>query len=436
MMIIVSFLHLSFLYGIMTKVINMTIKEMLTKLNYTTITPIQEGVFNAFEKGKHIVGLAPTGTGKTHAYLLPILSKINLSLNYVQAIILVPTNELVVQVERMLKEVTKECIVKTYYGGTNRMKEQEWLQKYQPHIVISTPQQMVDFVFTEKLLKIHKASYVVFDEADMMFDEAFLSMIDQILPAIEKAQLLLFSATINPSMEPFMKHYFGSYAFIDTTKQHQLDITYKLINIKYQPRLDALIDVLKVINPYLCFIFVSKKENQEDVYQRLLEHGYNTININASLGVKKRSKLIEDINALKYQYVVTSDLAARGLDFKISHVIHFDLPHHLEFFMHRSGRTGRMRDSGEVITFMTVDDHRKIEKLKQKGIPFIDYQLTSKGLIKVALRKKEVSQEEIDALKKVKKPKRVTPNYKKKHKTEVRKIKQEIRRKQYANNHR
>ena len=104
--------------------------------------------------------------------------------------------------------------------------------------------------------------------------------------------------------------------------------------------------------------------------------------------------------------------------------------------MHRSGRTGRMRDSGEVITFMTVDDHRKIEKLKQKGIPFIDYQLTSKGLTKVALRKKEVSQEEIDALKKVKKPKRVTPNYKKKHKTEVRKIKQEIRRKQYANNHR
>lgn len=414
----------------------MTIKEMLTKLKYETITPIQEGVFKAFEKGKHIVGLAPTGTGKTHAYLLPILSKLDPKALYVQAIILVPTNELVTQVERMLKEVTDQFIVKTYYGGTNRMKEQEWLQKHQPHIVISTPQQIIDFVFVEKRLRIHTASYVVFDEADMMFDEAFLSMIDQILPAIERAQLLLFSATINMSMEPFMKRYFGNYELIDTSKRHVLDITYKLINIKYRPRLDALMDVLKIINPYLCFIFVSKKENQDEVYQKLLDSGYNAITINASLGVKKRSKLIDDINLLKYQYVVTSDLAARGLDFKISHVIHYDLPHFLEFFMHRSGRTGRMHDSGDVITFMTVDDHRKIEKLKEKGIPFVDYQLSSKGLTKVAMRKKEVSKEEVDALKKLKKPKRVTPNYKKKHATEVRKIRQEIRRKQYGTQNR
>ncbi|MCD8562097.1 MAG: hypothetical protein LRY20_01290 [Acholeplasmataceae bacterium] len=97
---------------------------------------------------------------------------------------------------------------------------------------------------------------------------------------------------------------------------------------------------------------------------------------------------------------MTSDLAARGLDFKISHVIHYDLPHFLEFYMHRSGRTGRMYDTGEVITFMTVDDHRKIEKLKEKGIPFENYQFAQNGLVKVNVRKKVVSEEEVNAIKK------------------------------------
>ena len=92
--------------------------------------------------------------------------------------------------------------------------------------------------------------------------------------------------------------------------------------------------------------------------------GLNVINFKSSLGVKRRKQIIDDIKAFKYQYVVTSDLSARGLDFEISHVIHFDLPHHLEFFMHRSGRTGRMNKSGKVITFLSIHDHRKVEKLR------------------------------------------------------------------------
>ncbi|MBU1140993.1 MAG: hypothetical protein KKG64_00560, partial [Firmicutes bacterium] len=148
---------------------------------------------------------------------------------------------------------------------------------------------------------------------------------------------------------------------------------------------------------------------------------------------KKRSKIIDEINALKYQYVVTSDLAARGLDFKISHIVHFDLPHHLEFFMHRSGRTARMYDSGTVITFMTVNDHRKIEKLKLQGVPFKNYMLTNEGLIKVQLKKNKFSEEEKVAISKIKKPSKVEPNYKKKNKDKIKKAKQEIRRKDYDN---
>lgn len=414
----------------------MTIQEMLNKLKYEKITPIQAGVFKAFASPKHLVGLAPTGTGKTHAYLLPILSTIDEKVKEVQTVIIVPTNELVSQVESMLLEVTDVFSVKTYYGATNKMREQEWLLRHQPQIVIATPKQIVEYVFETKLLRIHKTKYVVFDEADMMFDEAFLTMIDQILPAVEKAKYLLFSATLDQSMEPFIKRYFGSYDLIDTSEKHELKITYKLINIKHQPRIEALSMLIDHLNPYLGFIFVSKKENQDLVYQSLLEKNIQVINLNASMGVKKRAKVIDDIKALRYQYVVTSDLAARGLDFKISHVIHYDLPHFLEFYMHRSGRTGRMYDSGEVITFMTVDDHRRIDKLKEKGIPFQNYTMTSKGIEKVTIKKTIQSQEEVNAIKKIKKAKKVTPNYKKKRAKEIKKVKNEIRRKQYANQNR
>ncbi|MFH0766502.1 MAG: DEAD/DEAH box helicase [Bacillota bacterium] len=411
----------------------MYIEDKLKQLGFTKTTPIQDGVFKYINNKKHMVGLAPTGTGKTHAYLLPILANMNFEKQEVQAVICVPTNELVLQVERMLKEVEPDVRVKAYYGGSNKQREQEWLDKYQPQVVISTPQRLYEYVVELNILKLQTTRYFVLDEADMMFDFAFLSLIDAILPSVQNAKLMLFTATIMIDMIPFMKKYFGNYDLIDTNKKHTLKIEYQLINIKYQDRLEALNQLINHINPYLCFIFVSKKENQEVVFQSLVDRKLSVININATLGVKKRSKIIDEINALKYQYVVTSDLAARGLDFKISHIVHFDLPHHLEFFMHRSGRTARMYDSGTVITFMTVNDHRKIEKLKLQGVPFKNYMLTNEGLIKVQLKKNKFSEEEKVAISKIKKPSKVEPNYKKKNKDKIKKAKQEIRRKDYDN---
>ena len=412
----------------------MYIESKLKQLGFEKTTPIQDGVFKAIGSKKHIVGLAPTGTGKTHAYLLPILANMNFEKQEVQAVICVPTNELVIQVEKMLKEVEPSIRVRAYYGGSNKQREQEWLEKFQPQVVIATPQRLYEYVVDLNILKIQTARYFVLDEADMMFDYDFLSLLDSILPTVPRAKLLLFSATFVQGMEPFIKKYFGAYDLIDTSKKHKLKIEYQLINIKYQDRLEALTHVIENINPYLCFVFVSKKDNQEAVFNSIQEKGYQVVNINSTLGVKKRSKIIEDINELKYQYVVTSDLAARGLDFKISHIIHFDLPHHLEFFMHRSGRTARMYDSGVVITFMTVNDHRKIEKLKEKGIPFKNYQLTKEGIKKVVVKHNAISDEEKEAISKIQKPKKVTPNYKKKNAESVRKAKQEIRRKKYGQN--
>jgi ATP-dependent RNA helicase CshB len=407
----------------------MYIKEKLEKLGFKRTTPIQDGVFDAIDHKKHLVGLAPTGTGKTHAYLLPILERLDVNLKKTQAVILVPTNELVVQVNQMLMLTDDRFNVKAYEASKDKQKDVAWLKKAQPQIVITTPNRLKYLTVDEQALNIKDAKYLVLDEADMMFDEEFMGWIDGIISMMSDAKYLLFSATITKPMEPFIKAYFGSYDFIDTTKDHELDIEYQLINIKHQDRLESLKKVIKHINPYVCLIFVSKIENQDLVFESLYELGLNVVNFKSSLGIKRRKQIIDEVKNLKYQYVVTSDLAARGLDFKVSHVIHFDLPHHLEFFMHRSGRTGRMNDSGVVITFLNVDDHRRIEKLR-KQVDFKEFQLTPDGLIEKVSKKRPLSEAEKQAIKSIKKPKKVKPNYKKKNKQQVAKAKKQARRRE------
>jgi ATP-dependent RNA helicase CshB len=141
-----------------------------------------------------------------------------------------------------------------------------------------------------------------------------------------------------------------------------------------------------------------------------------------------------EIHGLKYQYVVASDLMARGIDFKCSHVINYDLPNNLEFFTHRSGRTGRMGDSGIVITIQTSDDQRKIQKLKNQGTEFINYVLTDDGFKKIVKPTGPVlTDDEKNKLKQVKTGKKVKPNYKKKHQAAVKKQLQQIKKKRYQN---
>ncbi len=409
----------------------MYIKEKLKTLGFEEITPIQSKVFELFDNPKHLVGLAPTGTGKTHAYLLPILSKIDKNLNQVQAVICVPTNELVLQVSDMLKAVDDEVITKAYVGGTDKKVELAWLEKKQPQVVISTPFRLANYAMDEGALKILTAKYMVFDEADMMFDEDFLTLIDPIVSRMRQTKFLLFSASITKMMEPFIKTYFGLYDFIDTSKLHKLNIDYKLIEIKDMDRTKALEFLLEDFHPYLCFIFVSKKEDQLAVYQMLLDKNLQACNYSSDLTMKRRKQMIDDIRALKYQYVVTSDVVARGLDFEVSHVIHYDLPHHLEFFIHRSGRTGRMYNDGIVYTLMQLKDHRKIEKLT-KQVEFERYTLQPNGkLIHKPKRVKKMTEEEKEAVKAIKKPTKVKPNYKKKYKKAVDKARKEARRKKY-----
>lgn len=414
----------------------MKIQAMLEKLQFKKLSPIQEKVIKNFDKPLNLVGLAPTGTGKTHAYLLPLLASLKRDSKTLQAIILVPTNELVMQVSSMLKATDDTVTSKAVYGSMDLEKEAASITKNPPHILITTPAKLDQLRTKFNAVNLKYVDYFILDEADMMFDEDFMNLIDRVLEDQEIKKFLLFSATITKQMEPFIKRYFGQYELIDTTKDSELKIKYRLIKVRSH-RLETLNDITKVINPYLALIFVTKNEMIKEVYDSLLDQGLNVVSISSLIPVKQRKKILDDIHNLKYQYVVASDLIARGIDFKASHVIHYDLPYHLEFFKHRSGRTGRMGDTGEVITIYDEDDRSKIDKLRNKGIPFIPYAVTSDGFKTLERKSKTYDKEIASEIKKIKKPTKVAPNYKKKYAEKVKSAIKKVKKGRYKHaNHR
>ncbi|WP_342386408.1 DEAD/DEAH box helicase [Candidatus Phytoplasma asteris] len=359
------------------------IKKKILQLQFQTLTPIQKEVFSQFEKPGNLVGIAPTGTGKTHAYLLPILSKIDFQKPFTQAIILVPTNDLVFQVWEMFKQIEKTNFTKILYGGMDKQKAIATFEKKQPPLIIATPDKLLEYAFKLKKINLKYVSYLVLDEADMMFDEVFLTSLDPLINHL-KAKILLFSATITEQLKPFINRYFGKSTFIDVYKQSNLNRTFYLLETTTS-RMQTLIHLTKVLNPYLALVFVNEKKEQELVFQTLQNDSLKLLNYNSALSVKQRKQSLKAIHKLKYQYVIASDLAARGIDFDASCVIHYNLPSHLEFFFHRSGRTSRMGKKGEIIVLYDPQDIKqkdKINKLIQLGITFHQASLNKDGFIR------------------------------------------------------
>ncbi|MDO8030031.1 DEAD/DEAH box helicase ['Planchonia careya' phytoplasma] len=344
------------------------IKQKLKQLNFNKITPIQKQMFNNFEKPCHLVCVAPTGTGKTHAYLLPILSKINWQNNTTtQAIIISPTNELAWQILNMLKKIEpKIANIKILYGGVNKQKISDQFKKKQPPLLITTLNKLNEYVINQKLLKIHKISFLVLEEADMLFEQDSLSLLDVILTRCNP-KILIISASITEKLKPFIDKYFGKNLFLNTTQEHKLKLNYYNLVTTAEQKLKTLIHLTQNINPYISIIFVSNIKEQTKIYEAMLKHNLKVICFSSILNTKKRKQYINDIKKAKYQYIIASDIMARGLDLDIDLVINYDLPHkNLDFFQHRSGRTGRMEKKGDVIILTTKKDELLITKIQKK----------------------------------------------------------------------
>ena len=412
------------------------IVNALKDLRFNSLTPIQKEILPLALKGESLIGQSKTGSGKTHAFLIPIFNKLDLNLKETQAIILAPTRELATQIYNVcnhLNKFFKDSIdIRIYTGGSDRLKEIKKLENSQPQIVIGTPGRISDLMIKANALKGYTAKVLVVDEADMAFEIGFLDDIDLIAGRLESPQIMVFSATIKEEIKPFLKKY------INTNKHVKVDlelnkIKHILIPIKSRDKFMLLSWLMQNINPYLCLIFGSTKKECEEIYTYLMDNNIKAGILHGGLGARERKRVLNDINSLKYQYVVASDIAARGIDIEgISHVINFSLPNDFEFYIHRSGRTARNNLDGICYSFTEFKNEEYLKALEDKGINFNYFDIRNNGFIEYnpnrrTDRVKPISNERKKAEKIIPKAKKVTPGYKKKRAELVKKKEKELK---------
>ncbi|MEK4424603.1 DEAD/DEAH box helicase [Solibacillus sp. FSL K6-1523] len=414
------------------------LQDAIAKLGFTEPTPIQKEIIPLVLKGKSAIGQAHTGTGKTHSFLLPIVQRIQEEKQEVQAVITSPTRELAQQIFDALNQLTEgtEITSKLFIGGTDKQRSIDRL-KTQPQIVVGTPGRIRDLV-KENALLVHTAPILVVDEADLAFDMGFIEEIDGFASSMpDKLEMFVFSATIPEKLKPFLKKYMDAPTHVHMNDKRPVaeGIDFVLVPVRSKSRNARLLDVMKGINPFLAVVFCNTRKNAESVATFLAEQGIRVGQIHGDLSPRDRKKMMKQVRDLEFQYIVATDLAARGIDIQgISHVINYELPEDLEFFVHRVGRTARAGTKGTAITLFQPEDEDAIVRIEKMGIPFVQKDVKNGEWTELKerhSRKNRVKQiDEIDqkAIALVRKPKKVKPGYKRNMRWEMEKVKKRERR--------
>ncbi|MEW9675787.1 DEAD/DEAH box helicase [Lentibacillus sp. L22] len=416
-----------------------TLMEAVQRLGFYQPTEIQQQVIPAVGQGRSLIGQSHTGSGKTHAYLLPLFNQINMEQREVQFVITAPTRELAMQIHEETKKIIHyadkdtQWTVKLLVGGTDRQKMAEKL-KEPPHIVIGTPGRILDLV-KAGALSLYTARSFVIDEADLMLDLGFLQEVDQLLVRCKSdIQILAFSATIPQKLAHFLKKYLENPVHIKLNDQLSPEtMEHRLIALKHRDPADVIMAISEVINPYLAIIFANGKEAANDLAAALQQKGLEPGLIHGGLSPRERKRVLKEIKQLRYQYIVATDLAARGIDIQgVSHVINAQLPKEEDFYIHRVGRTARAGLEGTAISLYDEQDTKLIKKLEEKGLVFTFYNIKngqwqkSKAWNQRNIRKNTEINTEKEAWKRVRKTKKVKPGYKKKMKKQKEQIQRQL----------
>ena len=404
------------------------IREALAELKFTNPTEVQQKLIPVVRSGRDLVGESKTGSGKTHTFLLPIFEKLDENSNNVQVVITAPSRELATQIYQATKQIAEksetEIRVVNYVGGTDKLRQIEKLKSSQPHIVIGTPGRIYDLVKSGDL-EIYKAHTFVVDEADMTLDMGFLDTVDKIAGTLPKdVQILVFSATIPQKLQPFLKKYLTNQVMekIKTTTVIADTIDNWLVSTKGRDKNAQILEITKALNPYLAMIFVNTKERADELHSYLVSNGLKVAKIHGDIPPRERKRTMNQIKKLSYEYIVATDLAARGIDIEgVSHVINDAIPQDLSFFVHRVGRTGRNDLNGIAITLYKPSDDSDIRELEKMGIKFVPKMLKNGEFQDTYDRDRRANREksyqkldtEMIGLVK-KKKKKIKPGYKKK----------------------
>ncbi|WP_155286413.1 DEAD/DEAH box helicase [Lacticaseibacillus zhaodongensis] len=353
--------------------------ELITALSdngFVKPTPIQTKVIPKALRGDSIVGQSQTGSGKTLAFLLPIMNNIDLGSDTLQAVITTPSRELadqIYQVAKSLQDTLPELRIGRYVGGTDRQKQERKLENHEAQIAIGTPGRILDLLSDSALTGYTVKTFVV-DEADMTLDMGFLDTVDKIASTFpEKLQMMVFSATIPQKLQPFLKKYMANPVTIELKPQTVIadSVDNWLIAKKGKDANEIIYHLLTIGQPYLVLIFANTKTAVDKIHAYLKNQGLKVAKIHGGIEPRERRRVMKEVAAQKFQFVVATDLAARGIDIKgVSHVINAEIPTDNEFFIHRVGRTGRNGMKGIAITLYAPGEENKVAELEAMGIHF------------------------------------------------------------------
>ena len=364
------------------------IDAALKEIGFKEPTEVQARLIPLILKRRSVVGQSQTGSGKTHTFLLPIFQTIDPELTEVQAVITTPSRELAYQIYDAAKQIAKhsekEILVHNYVCGTDKQRQIEKLEHRQPQIVIGTPGRVLDLMKSQAL-DVHNASVLVVDEADMTLDLGFLKETDAIASAMPKElQMMVFSATIPDKLKPFLRKYMTDPIVEVVENKNVISPTIDnwLISTKGRDRNQLIYQLLTMGQPYLALVFANTKERVDDLTRYLRSQGLRVAKIHGGIPPRERKRTMREIQNMEYQFVVATDLAARGIDIEgVSQVINDDIPEDLEFFIHRVGRTGRNGMEGTAITLYAPSEDKMIAELESLGISFEEKKLSNGELV-------------------------------------------------------
>jgi len=354
---------------------------------YETATPIQEAAIPAAIRGRDIIGTAQTGTGKTAAFVLPILNKLlDGPRGSPRALIVTPTRELAEQIHQVFRALSVGTKLRstTIYGGVGANRQIKALREG-VEILVATPGRLLDLV-QQRYAKLHNIEVLVLDEADRMFDMGFLPDVRRIIKVVPvQRQTMLFSATFPPEVELL-----ASQSLKDPQKismgisRPAHTVTHALYPVPAHLKSALLLKLLKQIDTESVLIFTRTKHRADKVARQIAHAGFRVTSLHSNRTQGQREQALRGFKTGHFRIMVATDIAARGLDIEsISHVINYDMPDTADAYIHRIGRTGRAQRTGDAFTLVTPEDNEMIrtlerimrQPLKREYLPDFDYSL-------------------------------------------------------------
>ena len=361
------------------------VQEAVAKVGYTTPSPIQAETIPYLMEGRDVVGLAQTGTGKTAAFALPVLSQIDPDARHPQALVLAPTRELALQVADSFQSFADHLgriEILPIYGGQAYGIQLSGLRRG-AQVIVGTPGRVIDHL-EKGSLDISQLRFLVLDEADEMLNMGFQEDVERILEDTpDEKQVALFSATMPNGIRRLSKQYLDDPAEVTVKSERRTNdnITQRYLLTAHRQKMDAFTRILEVIEYDGMIVFCRTKHETEEVADALRDAGYNAAAINGDIAQQQRERTVDQLKDGRLDILVATDVAARGLDVdRITHVINYDIPNDTESYVHRIGRTGRAGRTGEAILFVTPRERRMLRsiervtnaRLEEMDLPSVD----------------------------------------------------------------